>query len=52
MSDQQTVPTYSLEESRALPGGEKEFFFDVRTQDMEINMGPQHPASCAPTASS
>ena len=26
-------------------GGEREFVLDVRTQDMEINMGPQHPST-------
>lgn len=25
--------------------GEREFMLDVRTQDMEVNMGPQHPAT-------
>jgi NADH-quinone oxidoreductase subunit D len=33
------------EEARILPSGEKEFFFDVSTSDLEINMGPQHPAT-------
>ena len=32
-------------EMRTLPSGEKEFFFDVSTSDLEINMGPQHPAT-------
>ncbi|MEZ5988915.1 MAG: NADH-quinone oxidoreductase subunit D [Planctomycetota bacterium] len=27
------------------PTGERELVLDVRTQDMEINMGPQHPAT-------
>ncbi len=30
---------------RTLPSGEREFFFDVSTADLEINMGPQHPAT-------
>ncbi|MFT7677186.1 MAG: NADH-quinone oxidoreductase subunit D [Planctomycetota bacterium] len=33
------------DESRTLPSGEKEFFFDVSTSDLEVNMGPQHPAT-------
>jgi len=28
-----------------LPDGSKEFVIDVHTQDMELNMGPQHPAT-------
>lgn len=32
-------------ESRQLPGGEREFMMDVRTGDLEVNMGPQHPAT-------
>jgi NADH-quinone oxidoreductase subunit D len=35
----------ALEEARTLPSGEREFMLDVRTQDMELNMGPQHPAT-------
>jgi NADH-quinone oxidoreductase subunit D len=35
------VPT----DARILPSGEREFALDVRTQDMEINFGPQHPAT-------
>ncbi|MAE76849.1 MAG: NADH-quinone oxidoreductase subunit NuoD [Planctomycetes bacterium] len=34
-----------LTEERMLDSGEKELVLDVRTQDMEINMGPQHPAT-------
>jgi len=30
---------------RTLPSGEREFFFDVSTSDLEVNMGPQHPAT-------
>jgi len=33
------------DEEHQLPGGEREFMLDVRTQDMEVNMGPQHPAT-------
>lgn len=36
-----TVP----EDAKLLPSGEREFMFDVSTQDLEINMGPQHPAT-------
>lgn len=44
---QQHVPSIqpSSEEVRTLPSGEKEFFYDVSTSDLEINMGPQHPAT-------
>ena len=33
------------DESRTLPSGEREFFMDVATSDLEVNMGPQHPAT-------
>ena len=29
----------------ATQAGEREFMLDVRTQDLEVNMGPQHPAT-------
>jgi NADH-quinone oxidoreductase subunit D len=32
-------------EGRVLPSGEKEFFLDVHTTDLEVNFGPQHPAT-------
>ena len=37
-------------ETRPVPridakSGEREFLLDVRTQDLEVNMGPQHPAT-------
>ncbi len=32
-------------ESRTLPSGEREFMLDVATSDIELNMGPQHPAT-------
>ncbi|MFN0242637.1 MAG: NADH-quinone oxidoreductase subunit D [Planctomycetota bacterium] len=32
-------------EARILPTGEKEFFLDVHTSDLEVNFGPQHPAT-------
>lgn len=39
-------PTITVsKDSRALPDGQREFMLDVRTSDMEINMGPQHPAT-------
>ena len=37
--------SYRAEERRTLSSGEEEFFFDVKTSDMEVNMGPQHPAT-------
>jgi len=44
---QQHTPSIqpSDEEARTLPSGEREFFFDVSTSDLEVNMGPQHPAT-------
>ena len=33
------------DEVRTLASGEREFFMDVATSDLEINMGPQHPAT-------
>jgi len=36
----------TLEEGgRVLETGEREFMLDVHTQDLEVNMGPQHPAT-------
>ena len=36
----------TLEEgTRILETGEREFMLDVHTQDLEVNMGPQHPAT-------
>ena len=32
-------------EGGVLPTGEREFMLDVKTSDLEINMGPQHPAT-------
>ena len=32
-------------DAKVVGGGEKEFMLDVRTQDMEVNFGPQHPAT-------
>lgn len=44
--DQQLQGSITLPEKRhTLPSGEQEFMLDVRTQDMELNMGPQHPAT-------
>ena len=34
-----------IQDAKVLGGGEKEFSIDVHTQDMEINFGPQHPAT-------
>jgi NADH-quinone oxidoreductase subunit D len=39
------VPPNVPTDARVLPSGEREFMLDVRTQDMEINFGPQHPAT-------
>jgi NADH-quinone oxidoreductase subunit D len=33
------------ETARTLPSGEREFMLDVSTSDLEVNMGPQHPAT-------
>ncbi len=33
------------DDARTLPSGEREFMFDVATQDLEVSMGPQHPAT-------
>ncbi len=46
----QTPPEHSpsvtrSSEEQTLDSGEREFMIDVRTQDMELNMGPQHPAT-------
>ncbi len=46
----QTPPEHSpsvtrSSEEQKLDSGEREFMIDVRTQDMELNMGPQHPAT-------
>ena len=35
----------TLSEGKQTPGGEREFMLDVRTSDLEVNMGPQHPAT-------
>ena len=45
--DTQTAQPKPLVESevRQLPDGQREFMIDVRTQDLEVNMGPQHPAT-------
>src|SRR5882672_2548118 len=42
----ETIPkTMTMGEQRALPSGEREIALDIRTQDLEINFGPQHPAT-------
>jgi NADH-quinone oxidoreductase subunit D len=43
MAEQQASMT--LGEGKPTPGGEREFMLDVRTSDLEVNMGPQHPAT-------
>ncbi len=42
---QQHTPSITRTEERGLTGGGQEFMLDVRTQDLEVNMGPQHPAT-------
>ncbi len=43
---QKYKPSMQLsDESRVLPSGEREFMLDVSTADLEVNMGPQHPAT-------
>ncbi len=41
----ENAPVSGVTSERILPGGEREITVDVRTQDVEINMGPQHPAT-------
>ncbi len=44
--DRELQGTLTLPDTaRTLPSGEKEYVLDIRTQDMELNMGPQHPAT-------
>jgi NADH-quinone oxidoreductase subunit D len=46
MTTQQQKGALSLgDEGRLLPTGEREFMMDVSTSDLEVNMGPQHPAT-------
>ncbi|HVS08251.1 MAG TPA: NADH-quinone oxidoreductase subunit D [Planctomycetota bacterium] len=33
------------DDARILNDGQREFMLDVRTQDLEVNFGPQHPAT-------
>ncbi len=42
---QEHSPTISQSEGRTLESGEREYMLDVRTTDLEVNMGPQHPAT-------
>src|SRR6185436_14199165 len=44
MSNAQGSMTIS-DEARILPSGEREYFLDVSTTDLEVNFGPQHPAT-------
>ena len=41
----QTASLKLSNESRTLASGEREFMLDVSTADLEVNMGPQHPAT-------
>ena len=48
MAEAQASPSITLTpsgSSASLSSGEREFMLDVRTQDIEVNMGPQHPAT-------
>jgi NADH-quinone oxidoreductase subunit D len=45
MIDQTAQPKGVPADAKLLPSGELEFALDVRTQDMEVNFGPQHPAT-------
>jgi NADH-quinone oxidoreductase subunit D len=45
MSNSSTNSNTFFPEARILPNGEKEFMMDVATSDLEISMGPQHPAT-------
>ena len=38
-------PSITPGEPRTLPSGEREIALDIRTQDLEVNFGPQHPAT-------
>ena len=42
---EQPKSTMTLTEGETNASGEREFMLDVRTTDLEINMGPQHPAT-------
>ena len=45
MAEARSIDLSIPEDARILPSGEREFMFDVATQDLEISMGPQHPAT-------
>jgi NADH-quinone oxidoreductase subunit D len=45
MTNQTAQPTGVPAHAEVLPSGERQFALDVRTQDMEVNFGPQHPAT-------
>src|SRR5690606_6762115 len=45
MAEARSIDIAIPEDARILPSGEREFMFDVATQDLEISMGPQHPAT-------
>jgi len=45
MTNQTAQPTGVPADAEVLPSGERQFALDVRTQDMEVNFGPQHPAT-------
>jgi NADH-quinone oxidoreductase subunit D len=45
MSQKTAQPTGVPADAEVLPSGERQYALDVRTQDMEVNFGPQHPAT-------
>jgi NADH-quinone oxidoreductase subunit D len=45
MSSESRGSIHLDEAPRTLESGEREFMLDVHTQDLEVNMGPQHPAT-------
>ncbi len=45
MDREQSTGSITQSEERKLDDGQREFMLDVRTQDLEVNMGPQHPAT-------
>ena len=45
MTNQTAQSTGVPADAKLLPSGEREFMLDVQTADLEVNMGPQHPAT-------
>jgi len=44
-TENQGSSVHLSDEARTLPSGEREYMLDVATADLEVNMGPQHPAT-------